>query len=182
MDGAVLALFLAATFVGGLTTGLAGFAMGLVVSGIWLHILTPIQTASLIVGYGLLVQGYGTWKLRHAFDWRRVAPFILAWGAKFKAASTSLVLPMPLLCSSTRADRGATASTTCKLTCSVPRTKEKPGRSTSVARSANASSRSSAAEGPDGHRQPPAVHQSSGGVAAASRAARRGDGAHGPAL
>jgi uncharacterized membrane protein YfcA len=62
--------------VGGVTTGLAGFAMGLVVSGIWLHILTPIQTATLIVGYGLLVQGYGTWKLRHALDWRRVAPFI----------------------------------------------------------------------------------------------------------
>src|SRR5436190_10548621 len=76
MDGAVLGLFLTATFVGGLTTGLAGFAMGLVVSGIWLHILTPIQTASLIVAYGLLVQGYGTWKLRHAFDWRRVASFI----------------------------------------------------------------------------------------------------------
>ena len=77
MDGAVLGLFLLATFVGGVTTGLAGFAMGLVVSGIWLHILTPIQTASLIVGYGLLVQGYGTWKLRHAFDWRKVAPFII---------------------------------------------------------------------------------------------------------
>ena len=77
MDGSVFGLFLLATFIGGLTTGLAGFAMGLVVSGIWLHILTPVQTASLIVGYGLLVQGYGTWKLRHAFDWRKIAPFII---------------------------------------------------------------------------------------------------------
>jgi hypothetical protein len=78
MDGAVLGLFLFATFVGAVVAGLAGFAMSLVVSGVWLHILTPIQTVTLIVGYGLLVQGYGTWKLRHALRWRRVAPFITA--------------------------------------------------------------------------------------------------------
>ena len=77
MDGTVLGLFLLATFAGAVTTGLAGFAFGLVVSGIWLHILTPIQTASLIIGYGLLVQSYGIWKLRHALDWRKVAPFIV---------------------------------------------------------------------------------------------------------
>src|ERR1700674_388196 len=77
MDGTILGLFLFATFVGGVVAGLAGFAMSLVVSGVWLHILTPIQTVTLIVGYGLLVQGYGIWKLRHAFNWRKVAPFIV---------------------------------------------------------------------------------------------------------
>lgn len=76
MDGAILGLFLLSTFVGGIVTGLAGFAMGLVVSGVWLHILTPVQTAALIVGYGLLVQSYSIWKLRHALNWRVVAPFI----------------------------------------------------------------------------------------------------------
>lgn len=76
MDGAVIALFLLSTLVGGITTGLAGFAMGLVVSGVWLHIFTPAQTAALIVGYGLLVQSYGIWKLRHALNWRAVMPFI----------------------------------------------------------------------------------------------------------
>ena len=68
MDGlspASLALFLVSTFVGGVTSGLAGFAMGLVVSGVWLHIITPVQTAALIAGYGLLTQGYGIAKLRH---------------------------------------------------------------------------------------------------------------------
>ena len=50
----ILALFLAATFLGGLTSGLTGFAAGLVVSGVWLHIITPIQTAMLIVGYGVV--------------------------------------------------------------------------------------------------------------------------------
>jgi uncharacterized membrane protein YfcA len=77
MDGTVLGLYLLATFIGGMTTGIAGFAMGLVVSGIWLHILTPIQTAALIVGYALLAQSYSIWKLRQAMDWRKVAPFII---------------------------------------------------------------------------------------------------------
>ena len=77
MDGAVLGLFLLATFLGGMTSGIVGFAMGLVVSGIWLHILTPIQTAALIVLYGLVTQGYGLWKLRHALNWRTIAPFII---------------------------------------------------------------------------------------------------------
>jgi uncharacterized membrane protein YfcA len=77
MDGVVLGLFLLAAFVGGVASGLAGFAMGFVVSGIWLHILTPIQTTTLIVGYGLLTQGYGVWKLRHALSWQIIAPFII---------------------------------------------------------------------------------------------------------
>jgi uncharacterized membrane protein YfcA len=77
MDGVVLGLFLLAAFIGGFASGLAGFAMGFVVSGIWLHILTPIQTTTLIVGYGLLTQGYGVWKLRRAVSWRNIAPFII---------------------------------------------------------------------------------------------------------
>lgn len=77
MDGMFLTLFLVASFVGGFASGLAGFAMGFVVSGIWLHILTPVQTTALIVGYGLLTQGYGVWKLRHALAWQNIAPFIV---------------------------------------------------------------------------------------------------------
>lgn len=77
MDGAVLGLFLIAAFAGGFASGLAGFAMGFVVSGIWLHILTPVQTTTLVVGYGLLTQGYGVWKLRHALAWPALSPFIV---------------------------------------------------------------------------------------------------------
>jgi uncharacterized protein len=47
-----------------------------VVSGIYLHILTPIQTAILIVGYGFVTQGYGVWTFRHSLRWRTAAPFI----------------------------------------------------------------------------------------------------------
>jgi uncharacterized membrane protein YfcA len=43
----------------------------------WLYILTPLQTATLIMGLGLVVQGYAVWKLRHALDGRRLAPLLI---------------------------------------------------------------------------------------------------------
>ena len=78
MDGTTLELplFLLATFAGALVAGLSGFAFGLVVSAIWLYILTPLQTATLIIAFGLIVQGYSVWKLRAALDWRRLWPFV----------------------------------------------------------------------------------------------------------
>ena len=77
MDGSLLLLFILATFLGGFVSGFSGFAMGLVVSGIWLHIITPDQTAALIAGYGLLTQGYGIPKLRHALRWQDIWPLTL---------------------------------------------------------------------------------------------------------
>ena len=77
MDGLTWTVFALAAFVGGFVSGFSGFAMGLVVSGVWLHIITPLQTAVLIAGYGLLTQGYGIIKLRHALNWRAVWPLAL---------------------------------------------------------------------------------------------------------
>ncbi len=79
MDGfpLELALFFVATFAGALVAGLSGFAFGLVVSSIWLYILTPLQTATLIIAFGLIVQGISVWKLRRALDWRRLWPFVV---------------------------------------------------------------------------------------------------------
>ncbi|MFZ0066609.1 MAG: hypothetical protein WAK90_10595 [Pseudolabrys sp.] len=54
MDWTLIGLFLLATFFGGLTSGLTGFAAGLVVSGVWLHILTPLETSILIASYGMV--------------------------------------------------------------------------------------------------------------------------------
>jgi hypothetical protein len=71
-----LLIFLIATFAGALVAGLSGFAFGLVAASIWLYILTPLQTATLIVAFGLIVQGYSVWKLRRALDWRKLWPFI----------------------------------------------------------------------------------------------------------
>ncbi len=76
MDGMALALYVAATFFGGFTSGLTGFAAGLVVSGVWLHVITPLQTAVLIAAYGVVNQAYGIWKVRHALRWRRILPFV----------------------------------------------------------------------------------------------------------
>jgi uncharacterized membrane protein YfcA len=79
MDGAIfdLTIFLGATFAAALVAGLAGFAFGLVAAAAWLHILTPIETATLIIGYGLIVQGISVWKLRDALSWHRLWPFLL---------------------------------------------------------------------------------------------------------
>jgi uncharacterized membrane protein YfcA len=77
MDGPLLLLFVVATFLGGFVSGFSGFAMGIVVSGMWLHIITPIQTAALIAGYGLLTQGYGIAKLRHELRWQDIWPLTL---------------------------------------------------------------------------------------------------------
>src|SRR5438128_6293710 len=78
MDGTTLELplFLLATFAGALVAGLSGFAFGLVVSSIWLYILTPLQTATLIIAFGLIVQGFSVWKLRRALDWGRLWHFV----------------------------------------------------------------------------------------------------------
>jgi uncharacterized membrane protein YfcA len=77
MDGLTLMLFLTAAFFGGLISGLSGFAMGLVVSGVWLHIISPAQCALLIVLSGLVTQGSGIWRVRRALSWSKVAPFII---------------------------------------------------------------------------------------------------------
>jgi uncharacterized membrane protein YfcA len=78
MDGFPLELpiFLVATFAGALVAGLSGFAFGLVAASIWLYILTPVQTATLIIAFGLIVQGYSVWKLRRALDWKKFWPFV----------------------------------------------------------------------------------------------------------
>jgi uncharacterized membrane protein YfcA len=95
MDGTVLALFLISTFLGGLTSGIAGFAAGLVVSGVWLHILTPLQTATLIACYGIVNQSYTVWKLRHAFSWPRILPFVIGGliGVPLGAALLAVIDP-----------------------------------------------------------------------------------------
>ncbi len=45
-------LFLLSTFIAAAVVGLAGFAFGLVASGIWLYILSPVQTATMILAFG----------------------------------------------------------------------------------------------------------------------------------
>jgi uncharacterized membrane protein YfcA len=85
-----VAIFLFATFVAALVAGLAGFAFGLVAAAVWLHILTPLQTASLIIAFGLIVQGVSVWRLRHALQWHRLWPFLV--GATFGVPAGAAIL------------------------------------------------------------------------------------------
>jgi len=67
-----LALFAAGAFAAAFVTGIAGFAFGVVAAAVWLHVLTPVQAAALIVVFGLIVQGWSVWKLRAALQWSRL--------------------------------------------------------------------------------------------------------------
>ena len=78
MDGLLdLTIFLVATFASALVAGLSGFAFGLIAASLWLYILSPQQTATLIIAFGLIVQGYSVWKLRHAINWSKLWPFVI---------------------------------------------------------------------------------------------------------
>lgn len=76
MSDAHLWLFLFATLVGGLISGLTGFAMGMVVASMWLHIISPLQTATLIFCFGFITLSHAIWTLRHALSWKTLAPYI----------------------------------------------------------------------------------------------------------
>jgi uncharacterized protein len=97
MDGIPfeIPLFLFATFAGAFVAGLSGFAFGLVAASLWLYILTPVQSATLITGFGLLVQGYSVWKLREALDWQRLWPFIAGAAIGVPAGVTLLTWSDP---------------------------------------------------------------------------------------
>jgi uncharacterized membrane protein YfcA len=72
-----LTIFVLGTLVASFVTGAAGFAFGLVAAAIWLYALPPSQTTALIVTYGLLVQAYAVWKLRHELNVGRLVPLIV---------------------------------------------------------------------------------------------------------
>jgi uncharacterized protein len=72
-----LALFAGGAFAAAFVTGVAGFAFGIVAAAVWLHSLSPVQAAALIVAFGLIVQGWSVWKLRAALQWSRVLPFVV---------------------------------------------------------------------------------------------------------
>src|ERR1700746_1434571 len=97
MDGITfeILLFLFATFAGAFVAGLSGFAFGLVAASLWLYILTPVQSATLIIGFGLLVQGYSVWKLRRALDWRKLWPFVAGAAIGVPAGVTLLAWSDP---------------------------------------------------------------------------------------
>ena len=96
MDGTLLqlAVYVVATFVAAVVAGVSGFAFALIAAAAWLHVLTPLQTAALIVACAMLVQTYGAWKMSHA---ARCSP-----GPGWASSSTagSITQPFALSCCS----------------------------------------------------------------------------------
>jgi uncharacterized membrane protein YfcA len=72
-----LGLFVAGTFAAALVAGLSGFAFGLIAAAVWLYVLTPLQVATLIAVFGLVVQGYAVWQFRGALRLARLWPFLV---------------------------------------------------------------------------------------------------------
>jgi hypothetical protein len=95
MDSASLFVFLIGTFAAAFVTGLAGFAFGMVAAAIWLHALPPVETATLIVAYALLVQGYAVWKLRHALRADRLWSLVLGSALGIPAGGALLAIASP---------------------------------------------------------------------------------------
>jgi uncharacterized protein len=85
-----LALFFVATLLGAVVAGVAGFAFGLIASAIWLHIISPAQSAPLIAAFAILIQGATLWKLRHAVKISRLVPFIAGGAAGIPLGATAL--------------------------------------------------------------------------------------------
>jgi uncharacterized membrane protein YfcA len=74
-------IFVIAAFIGALIAGVAGFAFGLIASAVWLHVITPAQSAVLIAGFAIVIQGLTLWRLRHALEFRRILPFVVGGAA-----------------------------------------------------------------------------------------------------
>ena len=93
-----LALFFLATFVGALVNGIAGFAFGLIASAIWLHIISPAQSAPLIAAFAILIiliRGAMLWKLWHAIQVSRLIPFIVGGAVGIPLGTAALAWASP---------------------------------------------------------------------------------------
>jgi uncharacterized membrane protein YfcA len=77
LDSLQLLVFLVTAFAASVIAGLVGFAFALIAAGPWLHVLAPAQTTTLIVAFGLVVQGWSVWKLRAAIRPWRLLPFVV---------------------------------------------------------------------------------------------------------
>lgn len=88
-------IFLIATFAGAFVAGVSGFAFGLIASSLWLYVISPLQTAALIIGFGLLVQAYSVWKLRNALDWGKLLPFVFGAALGVPIGVSALTIANP---------------------------------------------------------------------------------------
>lgn len=68
---------LGGAFVGGLISGITGFGTGMVALPIWLQATTPLLASPLVIICSLVAQLQTLPAIWHAFDLRRLAPFVI---------------------------------------------------------------------------------------------------------
>ena len=89
------ALFFAATLLGAVVAGVAGFAFGLIASAIWLHIIPPAQSAPLIAAFAILIQSATLWKFRHLVQISRLIPFLVGGAVGIPLGAAALKWTSP---------------------------------------------------------------------------------------
>ena len=83
-------------FLGAFAAGGAGFAFALAASAIWLHVLDPLHTTTMVVASGTLLHGILIWPIRRSIEIARLWPFMAG-------AAAGIPIGVALL-SHTRAD------------------------------------------------------------------------------
>jgi uncharacterized protein len=78
MDWLTPALVLTGALIGGLLNGLTGFGTGLTALPVWLQVLEPVVAAQLVSVASVLGHLSALPSLWRAFDWRALAPMLLA--------------------------------------------------------------------------------------------------------
>ena len=77
LSAQTLAVVVLGGFLGGVASGAAGFAYGVVATSIWLHAISPIHAALLVVSGGLINQMGLVWTMRRTLDFGRLWPFLI---------------------------------------------------------------------------------------------------------
>jgi len=77
MTATTVGLIVLGGFLGGIATGAAGFAYGVVASAIWLHVISPVHAALLVVTGGLVMQSGFVWGMRRQVELGRLWPFLI---------------------------------------------------------------------------------------------------------
>ncbi|MBX6424319.1 MAG: sulfite exporter TauE/SafE family protein [Variibacter sp.] len=65
-------------FLGGISSGGAGFGFAVVASAIWLHAIDPVRATALVVASGITLQAALIWPMRRKLDPQRLWPFLVA--------------------------------------------------------------------------------------------------------
>jgi uncharacterized membrane protein YfcA len=77
MTTAVVVAIIAGTCAGGFVSGVAGFAFGLVALNFWVWHIDPKLLAPMVVFGSFVAQTLSMGVVRHSFDWKRLAPFLV---------------------------------------------------------------------------------------------------------